>query len=191
MEICRLLSFFSSAELRRPNKKENLYWKKKKKSLASFLARPPLKHGVWNESCLGVTFPESIRSPLSAQSTSAGPSALTSIHERSRVTKVLLRKEGSMWDGTNPSTKYSFPLHVRCPSGDSDGGHWHSIWGCLFFFFSPPSSLFSSHPCLLLLTPDRYLLPGPYGASNNELSWPTRKKERKKESLFRLWLFIR
>lgn len=144
----------SSAE----QKRESLLKKKKeKKSLASFLAWPPLKHGVWNESCLGVTFPESIRSPLSAQSTSAGPSALTSIHERSRVTKVLLRKEGSMWDGTNPSTKYSFPLHVRCPSGDSDGGHWHSIWGCLFFsFFFPSSSLFFFPP-LLALTYSRLL----------------------------------
>lgn len=89
--------------------KKNLYWK------------VPLKHGVWNESCLGVTSLESIRWLLSAQSTSAGPSTLTSIHERSRVTKVLWRKKGSMWDGTTRSTKYSFPLHVRYPSGDSDG----------------------------------------------------------------------
>lgn len=189
------LSFLPPNFVGRTKRRIFIEKKKEKKSLASFLAWPPLKHGVWNESCLGVTFPESIRSPLSAQSTSAGPSALTSIHERSRVTKVLLRKEGSMWDGTNPSTKYSFPLHVRCPSGDSDGGHWHSIWGCLSFFLFFPLLLlfFSSHPCLLLLTRDRYLLPGPYGASNNEPSWPTRKKERKreKESLFRLWLFIR
>lgn len=56
-----------------------------------------------------------------SQSTSAGPSTLTPIHERSRVTKVLWRKKGSMWDGTTRSTKYSFPLRVRCPSGVSDG----------------------------------------------------------------------
>lgn len=71
-------------------------------------------------SCPGLTLPKSIPFLLSAKSTSAGPSALTSIHERSRVTKVLWRKESSMWVGTNQSRKYSFPLHVLCLSGDSD-----------------------------------------------------------------------
>lgn len=33
--------------------------------------------------------------------------------------------------GQTSPQKYSFPLHVRCPSGDSDGGHWHNHWfGC-------------------------------------------------------------
>lgn len=46
-ELC-----FFSPEFGQVNKK-NLYWK------------VPLKHGVWNESCLGVTSPESIRWLLS------------------------------------------------------------------------------------------------------------------------------
>lgn len=148
-----------------------------------FSSEAPLKHGVWNESCLGVTFPESIRSLLSAQSTSAGPSALTSIHERSRVTKVLLRKKGSMWDGTNQSTKYSFPLHVRCPSGDSDGVTDTATGvGVFFFFFFLPS--------LFLMGTVAFLFRGlrPLSAACTVwsliISWVCPK-----ESLFRLWLF--
>lgn len=103
-----------------------------------------LKHDVWNESCLGVTLPECFHLLLSAQSTSTGPSALTSIHERSRVTKVLLRKEGSMWEGTNRSTKCSFPLHVRSPSGDSVG-----VTDITVVFFSTLPSFFHNENCCL------------------------------------------
>lgn len=146
-----------------------------------FSSEAPLKHGVWNESCLGVTFPESIRSLLSAQSTSAGPSALTSIHERSRVTKVLLRKKGSMWDGTNQSTKYSFPLHVRCPSGDSDGVTDTATGVGVFFFFFLLSFLMGTVAFLFSgLRP----LSAACTVWSSIISWVCPK-----ESLFRLWLF--
>lgn len=55
-----------------------------------------------------MTSPESIRSLLSAQSTCAGPSALTSIHERSRVTKVLLRSRAQCERGQTSSQNTHF-----------------------------------------------------------------------------------
>lgn len=52
-----------------------------------------------------------------------------------------------MREGTNQSTKYSFPLHARCPSGDSDGVA-DTATGVEFFFFSSPSFLMKTVACL-------------------------------------------
>lgn len=76
-------------------------------------------------------------------------------------------------EGTNQSTKYSFPLHVRCPSGDSAG-----VTDTVFLFsivVLNENCCLPFHCCLL-----------PCTVCGSIIRWVCPK-----ESLFRLWLFIR